>query len=237
VIDAFLSIVKPIDAPGSIPFLILSVVAGIFVIFVWPRSRRWGGRWLLFVLMTYIALATPIVSRGIASSLPSTNVIPISALSPIDTLVIFDGDNRRGRVNTAREIVDARRPAHVWVLGSEADWFVDELVNIGVPIDAVRVEISTTTTREQLAWVQHHVAVQPRSRFVVIASRLQVPRISSMARAAGLEMPLVAAPVDHEPADAGSRLFVPSYFALRVSRDALYEHAALAYYRRNGWTK
>jgi hypothetical protein len=28
---------------------------------------------------------------------------------------------------------------------------------------------------------------------------------------------------------------VPTYIALRVSRDALYEHAALAYYRSRGW--
>ena len=30
-------------------------------------------------------------------------------------------------------------------------------------------------------------------------------------------------------------MWVPSYSALRVSRDALYELAALEYYERRGW--
>jgi hypothetical protein len=32
-------------------------------------------------------------------------------------------------------------------------------------------------------------------------------------------------------------VFVPTYYALRVSRDAIYEHVALRYYRWHGWIK
>jgi hypothetical protein len=69
----------------------------------------------------------------------------------------------------------------------------------------------------------------------VVASRLQAPRVWALARAMGLGILVMPSPVDDEPAASGLRAFVPSYLALRVSRDAIYEHVALAYYRWQGW--
>ena len=46
---------------------------------------------------------------------------------------------------------------------------------------------------------------------------------------------LIVSPIDTEPATSGWRLVVPTYYALRVSRDAIYEHAALALYTWRGW--
>jgi hypothetical protein len=46
---------------------------------------------------------------------------------------------------------------------------------------------------------------------------------------------LLPSPVDHEPAHQGWKLWLPSFAALRVSREALYELAALEYYRLRGW--
>ncbi len=48
---------------------------------------------------------------------------------------------------------------------------------------------------------------------------------------------LIESPVDVEPASTGALAFVPTYYALRLSRDAIYEHAALRYYRWHGWIK
>jgi hypothetical protein len=59
--------------------------------------------------------------------------------------------------------------------------------------------------------------------------------VAGLVRRADLPTVLIASPVDTEPATSGWWLFVPSYYALRVSRDAIYEHAALAYYARKGW--
>jgi uncharacterized SAM-binding protein YcdF (DUF218 family) len=72
-------------------------------------------------------------------------------------------------------------------------------------------------------------------RTCVIASRLQMPRVAALAHSEGLDVTLIPSPTDTEPPTAGFRVFVPSYTALGVSRDALYEHAALAYYRWRDW--
>jgi hypothetical protein len=62
-----------------------------------------------------------------------------------------------------------------------------------------------------------------------------MPRVAALAQTAGLELDLLASPVDQEPPTEGVWRLVPTYLALRVSRDAIYEHAALAYYRWRGW--
>jgi hypothetical protein len=56
-----------------------------------------------------------------------------------------------------------------------------------------------------------------------------------MARAMGLDIQTVPSPIDDEPPRTGIKRVVPSYIGLRVSRDALYEHMAIAYYTRKGW--
>jgi hypothetical protein len=53
---------------------------------------------------------------------------------------------------------------------------------------------------------------------------------------ARLRAGIAASAIDDEPPVSGPGLWAPTYIALRVSRDALYEHAALVYYRWRGWT-
>lgn len=230
-----LSWLKPIDAPGSIGFLWLSVGIGLFVMFVWPRNRRLGRRWLAGVAALYVVLALPIVAWAIATTLPHTSTTPAAQVGPLDALVVFDGDNRRGRVTTAADVFARSKPATVWVLGLQADWIQDELRASGLPWDVVQIDTATGTTRAQMQWVADRRSRDPHLRMAVIASRLQAPRMVGLARSAGLDVPIVRAPVDREPPTDGVRLAVPTYLALRVSRDALYEHAAVRYYAWKGW--
>jgi hypothetical protein len=75
----------------------------------------------------------------------------------------------------------------------------------------------------------------PHAHTAVIASRLQAARVDALIRTARLPVTLLSSPVDEEPPVSGAARFVPSYIALRMSRDAIYEHAALVYYRWRGW--
>ena len=68
-----------------------------------------------------------------------------------------------------------------------------------------------------------------------VTQRLQLPRVHALLRMRHLSPLQLAAPADWEPADRGLRAILPTYYALRISRDALYEHMALWYYRRKGW--
>jgi len=235
VIDTLLSIVKPIDAPGSIPFLFLALAAGLVLRFGWRRTRAIGFAWLVGVVVLYLILAMPLVANGIASSLPGAALTATPNIGPLDTLVVFDGDNRRGRVHAAAELFGHLHPQAIWVLGREADWLRNELPNAGVPSGVIRMDQATGTTREQVAWVERYVGREPRLHLAIVVSRLQVPRVWGLLARGGIAVPLVGGPIDDEPPVGGARLLVPTYIALRVSRDALYEHVALAYYRHRGW--
>ena len=238
-IETLLSVGKPIDAPGSIEFLFLCLGIGLCFWLIWPRNGRLARRWLMSVFILYLVLALPITAKTIAGQLPAIGTDAVwDPLTPIDALVIFDGDNRRGRVRAAAMAFTQSKPQTTWVLGSEALWFEPELPLVGIPASAVQFDSSTLNTRDQIAWVERRIAAQPGARVAVVASRLQAPRIDGMFRVAGLtSVSLVPAPIDIEPPVSGAALLVPAHSALRVSRDALYEHMALAYYRHNGWTR
>jgi len=233
--DALLSLVKQIDAPGSIQFLVLSILAGFAIMFVWPRSRRAGRLWLCFISATYLLLALPIVAHAIAGRLPPFQSNEVARDRPLDALIVFDGDNRRGRVAESARAFETGAPKEVWVLGSEEEWLLEELPLAGVPVGRIRPDTSTLTTRDQIAWVRRFQAAHPDSHIAIVASRLQMPRVAALAAEADIDVTLLPSPVDWEPPVTGARVLVPMYIALRVSRDALYEHAAITYYRRQGW--
>jgi uncharacterized SAM-binding protein YcdF (DUF218 family) len=229
------TVLKTIGPPGSIPFILVCVLIGIVLAYLWPRSRRLSRAWLGFVFVSHTILALPVVANTIAGGLPPVAMTDPAALRNLDTLVVLDGDNRRGRVRSAAQAASASPGAAIVILGGE-DWLLDALAEAGVAPTRISHEHQPEDTRQQMAAVQRMAAKTP-GHTALVASRLQMPRVAGLVRNAGLSCALVASPIDTEPATSGWRLFVPSYYALRVSRDAIYEHAALAYYAHKGWIR
>jgi len=227
-----ISLLKATGGPGSIPFLAVSILLGLAIIYVWPRRRRLGALWILTVCAGYLILGLPIVAMAIGDRLPG--VAPArDAQRPIAALIILDGDNRRGRVRTAQQVIASDRPAQVWVLGDE--WILEAMAEAGLPPDSYRLEGRAANTLEQMRQVARVAASAPAGQLTaVVASRLQAPRVQALAEALSIPIAVISAPVDVEPASTGIRRFLPAYAALRVSRDALYEHAALWWYARQG---
>ena len=224
---------KAIDAPGSIPFFVLCLAIGLLLRFVWPRRRGVARTWLALLIGAYLLLALPWVARTLEAQLPAVDSSYLWNGEPIQTLIVFDGDNRRGRVERARQMYDLRKPGEVWLLGNA--WMWDAMWRSGIPYDLIHHTDTTPTTRAQIGWTLEYVAKHPSTSVALVASRLQVPRIVALLRAANLDVPVVTAPVDDEPPAHGLWQLVPTYLALRISRDTLYEHAALWHYRRQGW--
>ena len=198
---------------------------------MWPRNRRLAFSWLSALTAGYIVLALPLTAKAISNRLPEFHSAVIS--KPVDTVVVLDGDNRRGRVLEAAKVDVAAAPNRVWVLGN--DWMVEPLIQTGVAPARISHDESATT-RDQMAWIKQLLERQ-NGRTVVIASRLQAPRIAALASTNHLALSVIASPIDTEPPTAGIGLVWPTYVALRVSRDAIYEHAALVYYRWRGWIR
>jgi uncharacterized SAM-binding protein YcdF (DUF218 family) len=228
-----LSIFKLIGGPGSLGFLFLCILAGVVLLVAWPRKAKLGSWWLLGVGLVHLVLASPWMASAIVNMLPRYTPPLPAAWRPLDTLVVLSGDNSEGRVSAARQVFREARPSAVHVLADIP--FYDDVLLAGIPRDRVHLHASGGTTRDQLAQVAHIASEPSAGRVAVIASRLQAPRVAALIRAAGLSALLIPSPTDAQPPTSGVWRFVPTYGSMLLSRDAIYEHVALAYYRRRGW--
>jgi hypothetical protein len=225
-----MTVLKAIGPPGSLQFFLLAMAVGLAIGFLWPRRRRLGLAWLMTVVGGYALLGWPPVARTILDGLPASVPPVVEYIDALDVLVVFDGDNRRGRVRAVEQIAAATPPGGLHVVGSP-------LILREMP-GTLRERVThhhAATTRDQIAWVHDLIVRSPTTRIGIVVSRIQAPRTSALSARAVPGVPLIASPLDTELPTTGLRRFLPSYAALCVSRDALYEHAALSYYRWRGW--
>jgi hypothetical protein len=228
---AVLSILKAVGGPGSLGFLAFTSMLALALARIGPRARRFARAWLLGIYSAYIVLGLPIVANRIVDTIPPHQALTdFSSLKGADLLVLFDGDNPRERIREARKVFVAVSPPLVLVSGP--GWFVGKAVDADVGADQMIVDSKTATTREQVARLPETFQRLGSKHPVVVASRLQMPRIAGLLRASGIAASLAPSPLDAEPARSGWRRFLPTYGTLCASRDAIYEHVALAYYRR-----
>ena len=217
---------------SSVTLLLLGCfVVGIALLF-FRKTRRFAKHWLLWITGTYVVFGLPVVANAIAGSLPSASRLHGDD-DPIDTLVVFDGDNRRGRLAVTLRVLASRPPEAVWILGD--DWLIEELGRAGYPRRTFGQYNFVGNTRDQVEWVRRFLAQNSERAATLVVSRLQAPRVAALADKLGLALTLLSSPIDDETPASGLRAWVPSYIAFRVSRDATYEHVALWHYRRNGW--
>lgn len=222
-----LDFLKALGGPGSWSFLGWCGAIALFLALVWPRQSRPVLVWVSVVGVSYLLMSLPLVANRLADGLSPVAVTDFGSLGPLETLVVFDGDNRRGRLRAALAIDNALDPAEVWVLGDA--WLLDALLQEGVRRGKIKHEDAVTTTGEQIAQLAELVRRRP-GRMAVVVSRLQLPRVRRATANAGIGVTLVPSLIDDEPPSSGWARLRPSYIALRVSRDALYEYAALAWH-------
>jgi uncharacterized SAM-binding protein YcdF (DUF218 family) len=232
VVERLLSLLKVIGTPGSIGFLAFCSAVGLVLGAIGPRSRRMGRAWLLFVYVSYLAAGIPRVAYAVSRGLPAYPPLPVDAVQERGLLIVLGGDNAVGRAREAHRLLQAMPSATVIVSGGP--WIFDTLVANGVPRERIRFDGYAANTLGQIASLAPLIR-KTAPHAVIVASRLQMPRVAALARASGLDVRLAPAPLDEEPPEHGLGSFVPRYTALRLTRDALYERAALIYYSRQGW--
>jgi uncharacterized SAM-binding protein YcdF (DUF218 family) len=221
---------KTAATPGSIQFFVVAVVAGALWAAVWPRRARLAIAWIVGICGLYLVLGLPVVANLLAGPRPE---MFSRANPPLTTVVVFDGDNRVGRAREAERLNAATSPQRIWVLGGA--WLSARLISDGVPRDRITRDRATANTRDQIAALRRIVQGPGTGRVGVVASRLQMPRVAALVRTAGLDVVLCPSLIDAEPPTTGLRRFLPTYIALRVSRDSIYEDAAIVLYRWRGW--
>ena len=223
-----LSLLKWIGAPGSIGFLALCCAVGLA--FRAAGGTRLGRAWLLAVYVLHVVAGLPIVANVVASSLSTYRPIEnLAAVQSADAVIILHGDNVLGRAREAKRIFDATGAPIVLVSGGPD--FAGYVVANGIPADRLVADDTASNTFDQIVNVTRFVRERHLKKPVLIASRLQMPRIAALVHAAGLQILLAPSPIDDEPPVTGIRQFLPVYKALRVTGDATYELVALRYYR------
>ena len=224
------SLLKAIGGPGSLGFLIVGVGIGV-VLCLWQRTRRYGMRAVVALAGVYLVLSVPAVALTLGASFAAG---PVQTPGPITDLFVLDGDNYRSRAELAGELYAAASNPTVWVVGGTE--LRGALFEHGVSRDRWRwAKLPDRTTIGQIAQVKELMEEHGISRAVVITSRVQAARVEALLRQQGLDIPVMASPLDQEPASTGFRRWIPSLTALNLSRDAIYERVALAYYRWKGW--
>jgi uncharacterized SAM-binding protein YcdF (DUF218 family) len=228
-----INIAKMIGAPGSLGFLAAACVAGGLFSWVWPERRWLAVAWLLAIGLVYLILASPLAAQSIAESLPRVPCCDVSSVRRVNQLFVLGGDNETGRVAETITVWRALKPRVVILLADEA--FAQRVAEAGVPRSRIRHNNAPETTRAQIEWIAAEVRSHPADASALIASRVQMPRVVQLTRRYGFNVLFLSSPLDHEPSMTGIWSLIPTYAALEVSRDALYERAALTYYRSRGW--
>lgn len=229
-----LSLIKTIGGPGSLGFLLANLGAGLLMAFIWPRRRRIVRLWVAGLGGTYLLLSLPWVAGALEARLPESPSAIQDPPGDRRLLIVLDGDNRHGRAVTMARLWRANRSATVWVLGGPE--IVQKITALDVPRDQLNISSMEKTTRSQIERVKTVASSSDgRRETMLIASRVQMPRIARLVRTAGLDLTLIASDPDYDPQVSGLQLWLPSLGALTLSRDVIYEHAALAYYRWRGW--
>jgi uncharacterized SAM-binding protein YcdF (DUF218 family) len=226
--------VKAIGGPGSIGFLAVCLAMALALGRIGPRCHRLSRGWILLLLLGYLLLGLPLVANQIAREVSDYRPLDNTALlASANTLIVLDGDNSVARVREAQRLF-AAMPAPI-VIVSGRQRFVDAIIGAGIPSGRIHRDFRSRTTREQIANVKRWLHRRDNGQVAIVASRLQMRRVSALLQTAGLQPVLAPSAIDTEPPTAGPWVLVPTYVALRVSRDALYEYLALTYYRHQGW--
>ena len=254
---SFLSDLVKTTVPGSVEFLLLGVVVGLLLLSS-TRLAVWGRRWLAFLVIVYLALATPLVStwlqrpvsprvmdradaqgarvvvvlgNGIVTYTDGTRMV--AAPSRRTAYNVLEGARLFALLDGPTVIVSGGIVDPESQLQSEADLMGEYLVRLGVPRDHLRIEASSTNTYEQservLAMVGRGTPV------VVVTTPIHMPRTIELFGSRGLRPIASASPLDYMPEGSRLNMLLPNPSSLGASELALYEYLATANGRARGW--
>ncbi|MCX6545060.1 MAG: YdcF family protein [Acidobacteria bacterium] len=260
----FANIVKSLLIPGSIPFLVFGLVAGVALLFGPQALQRWARRWLLLLLLLYGFLSTPFGANMLAGPL-------VREFSPIqtreqaggaDTVVVLSVSSSVYSANgqavaemgkaTALNALEAARVfrllGHPAVVASggmvdggqpgptPGEILRNALVTLGVPEQYIETESRSRTTREQGLFVAELLRARGVRRFVLVTEANHMPRAVATFRQLGLDPLPSPSPFFLESPKGILQQLRPNFSALQLSDWASYEHLARAYYWLRGWS-
>ena len=263
-IDAVAQFVKALLLPGSVTFLILAAVAGVGLLYLGDRGRRWGRRWLLALVVGYWLLGLPVVA-DLLTAAASAGYRPIATVADAQgaaAIVVLDGGTSRYHARgvafdvaaqpSAFRLIEAVRvyrlldhPLVIVTAGTteeqdasrpEGVGLRDGLIDAGVPPDRVVLDTTSPNTRQHALTLAPFLQGRGIKRVVLVTSATHIRRAVWTFESAGIDVvPSPAATHSDDPRGWSRARFWPSPDALQVSEDALRDLLGIVYYWSRGW--
>ena len=261
--DLPIEFLKAYFIPGSGTFLLLGLLVGVVLIYSSASTRKWGDALLGALAVLYLLLSMPIVARGLEHALldGSQPLREASEANGAQTIVVLAGGSvtyraQGGEINelsdaTSLRVLEAVRlfellgeadvlvsggaGEDVGILTPESIPMLEELVAAGVPMDRIRLESQSGSTREQAVKLSGLMSASGNPTFVLVTSPIHMRRSLAAMRAEGLD-PVPSPSAQHSEGHVViSGGLIPHPSALDASEAALREALALGYYRLQGW--
>ncbi|MGH2621987.1 MAG: YdcF family protein [Anaerolineales bacterium] len=261
--DLPIEFLKAYFIPGSETFLLLGLLVGVILIYSSTSTRKWGDALLGALGVLYLLLSMPIVARGLEHALldGSQPIRAASEANDAQTIVVLAGGSvtyraQGGEINELSDATSLRvlEAARLFGLLGEADVLVsggagedvgiltpesvpmqEELVAAGVPLDRIRLESQSGSTREQAVRLAAMLSANGNPSFVLVTSPIHMRRALAAMRAEGLDGVPSPSAQHSEGHVVNSGGLIPHPAALAASEAAIREALALAYYRVQGW--
>jgi uncharacterized SAM-binding protein YcdF (DUF218 family) len=251
--------VKEFLVPGSILFLLLSLVPGLLLLFRRKDGGRSGKIWIALLVLVYWVLSTPITAKAFVD-LFSPDLPPVMSKADARgaTAIVLLGagmDVHRSRgvsygVPTRDGSLRALEAARLHrLLGgvpivatgghgipqySEASLMAHQLEQLGVPADHIIKEEQSTNTRDHAMLVPPLLKQHGIEQFVLVTSQQHIARALAAFRAVGLS-PVPSTPEISVAHGDVLEMYLPSRTGLYTSERMMYDLMAWAYYKARGW--
>lgn len=238
--------------------LAIALVIAACLFFVFRRRR--SAAFLVFCAIAWVGIwsvpATSLYLGGIleqryphltAAQTPSAQAIIVlgghTAANRHNWFESVDPRRTKTRIERAAQLYHAQRAPLVIVSGaaldggtSEAQGMAKRLRELGVPEQAIIIEESSHTTRENALYTNQQLDKLGIEQGLLVTSALHMPRSMASFNRFGRQM--IAAPVHPQiqrPRSSSFSLWRPSWHTLYASRSIIKEYLGLIVYWVRGW--
>jgi uncharacterized SAM-binding protein YcdF (DUF218 family) len=263
-LDAVATAFKLLLVPGSLPFLLIGLTVGVFLLLS-KRLRRLAIVELALLALLYWTLSIPVFGDLLSNRFQPSGARRLGGaeVARCDAIVVlgagvvtFSLNGFQASIPDRQTIFNAFEGARLyhasarkvpvvasggvvneqWQREPESLVIRNLLIQAGVPAAAIIVESRSRTTHEQALNLAPIIRQHGWKQVAVVAPSVQMPRAVNGFAHEGITVVAAEAPFasDSAPASAVSR-WLPSGDALAASARASYDYMAWCYYWARGW--
>ena len=244
--------------PGSIAFLLLSLLPAVLLLFRKRDGGRAGKIWVTLLVLSYWILSTPIAAIALVELLSpdfppvmskadahgATAIVLLSAGMDVHRSrgSFYDAPTREGslrvleaaRVHRILGVPIVVTGGHGEANRSEAQVMALQLEQLGVPAHHIIKEERSTNTRDHAMLVPPLLKQRGIGHFVLVTSQQHIARALQTFRAVGAN-PTPSSPEVYVARGDVLEMFLPSGAGLRTSEPMIYDLLGWVYYKARGW--